>query len=767
LALFALALQAAEYLPGRYIVELQDEPVLDTPGKSARFTSRSARQDAVRSAQARVRTSIEARGLPVVDAVETVVNAVVVEASETEAAALAALPGVKRVHPVRLHKRLLDRAVNLQRAQMAWDMIGGSENAGRGIRVGIIDTGIDATHPGLQDTALTAPDGFPRVGLSSDIANTNSKIIVARNYDRAALTSARDTEGHGTGVAMIAAGRTVFGTFGPITGIAPKAFLGNYKVFPDGSEGAPDDYILRAIEDAIADGMDIVNLSLGSFPAERIEDDILVAALERASAAGVIVVVAAGNEGPDAATIGTPATAPSAISVGNAYSDRTFGVPVTLDGGSRWVSLPGSGPNSGSPISGLVKDVAELDPSGLACSPLPADSLRGQIAVILRGVCLFSEKINIAQQAGAVAAVVYTHAQEPRPIVMSVGEARLPGVMISNEDGLALRAELRAKGVLTGTVEFPRQAMLIDSRQLGDSSSKGPSVDHAIKPEILAVGTHVYTAGTQPAFQVGTGTSFSSPMVAGAAAVLKAARPGLTAAQYKSLLINNASIFMNAAGVLPIQQAGAGLLDLFAAVTSTISASPQVLSFGAGSGTFEQSKRLLVTNLGAQAGSFSVNLVPYGGAPMPDVNRRDFQLAPGASEELIVSFNGSSTTPGDYSGLIVVRGPAGEIRVPYWYAVASTSAANIMVIDGNPNATNSASSRQIFFLRPTDLAGIAVAGEPKVTVEKGDGSLNGIQQSSVYPGFYRLDVRLGPVRGENVFVVEAGGLQRRITVTAE
>jgi subtilisin family serine protease len=770
LLLFVSALTAlpVELVPGRYIVELQDEPVLDSPRGSVRFASKDARRQAVRSAQARVRAAAEQNGVVVWDTVENVANALLVEGSDAEVAALESTPGVKRVRPVKLYRALLDRAASIHKVHQAWDLVGGRQNAGGGIKIAIIDTGIDPSQPGFQDMEMKPPDGFPKLGVSADMAYSNNKVIVVRNYDRSVTAAARDQKGHGTGVAMAAAGRNAIGPYGEISGFAPKAFLGSYKVFPDGSEGAPDDGILKAIDDAIADGMDIINLSLGSYPAENPADDLIASAVERASAAGVIVVVAAGNDGPDTATVSSPATAASVIAVGNAYSDRAFGVAVQVDGGPQYFSVPGSGPNSGNPVTGTLRDIAELDPSGLACAALPADSLRGTIPLVLRGECLFSEKLANVERAGAVAAVVYTHADSPNPITMSVADSRLPAVMISNTDGLTLKSVLKERGQVSGSLAFPQQAVTIDAARVGDSSSKGPSVDNGIKPEVLAVGTHIYTGapGSRPTFQVATGTSLASPIVAGAAAVLKAARPGLTVAQYKSLLVNSASIFNVASGVVPIQQGGAGILDVEAALKISTAVSPSVLGFGAGSGTFEKSQTLTLSNVSKDPARVAINVLSFGPGPTPELSRPEVELAPGGSESVTVNFRGNGAGPGEYSGMIIVQDPNGEVKIPYWYAVGMDRASNIAVVDANPSAANSTSSRQIYLVRPTDPYGLAIEARPTVTVEKGDGTLIGVRQSSIYPGFYQVDLRLGATTGENVFLIEAAGAQKRVTITS-
>src|ERR1019366_6169907 len=169
-----------------------------------------------------------------------------------------------------------------------WNAIsGGSANAGAGIKIGIIDSGIDQNHPGFQDLTLKVPTGFPKCDVPSNCAFTNNKVIVARSYvaldsytDTPPVpdpiystpddTTPRDRVGHGTAIAMIAAGVQNTGPQATIQGVAPKAFLGNYKIF--GSPGV-NDYALyhafeAALQDAIADGMDVVTLSLseGNMP---------------------------------------------------------------------------------------------------------------------------------------------------------------------------------------------------------------------------------------------------------------------------------------------------------------------------------------------------------------------------------------------------------------------------------------------------------------------------------------------------------------------
>jgi hypothetical protein len=499
-----------------------------------------------------------------------------------------------------------------------------------------------------------------------------------------------------------------------------------------------------------------------------------VQAVERAAAAGMLVVVAAGNDGPDLGTIGSPATAPSAISVGNAYTDRIFAVAVQLAGARPYLAVPGSGPNGTQPIAGPVRDVSELDPSGLACSELPPDSLRGHVAFILRGTCLFEEKLTYAERAGATAAIVYTHADSPSAGGMEVGAARLPAVMISHSDGLDMREHLKAQPGATVTVNFVQSAVSVDAGRLSSGSSSGPSVDLALKPELVAVGTSVYTAaastGGSARFQAVSGTSFSAPMVAGALAVLKAARPGLSSYHYRSLLVNGSASFpagMNTPG--RVMQTGAGILQLDNAVKSTVALYPQVLALGATASTAEVVRTLHVSNLGESADSFSISAHPVTGTDVPVLSQDTVELAPQTSQSVEVRFTPSAGGTGEAYGFVLIRNASGDVeaRVPYWFSVPSRTASKLTIIDANPTARNQAGSRQEYLIRPTDAVGLPVAEDPVVTVAVGAGSVDLVRPSNLYPGFYDLVVRLAEVPGENVFLVETAGASRRISVVGQ
>lgn len=263
--LLASPVLVAQVVPGRYIVELAAPPA------AARVAGKQSWRVEAQAGQQQVRRALEARRARVTDAVTTVANALLVEAPPEAAADLAATPGVARVYPVYLLRRDVDRALRLHRVWEAFQDMG-AESAGAGVKIAVIDTGIDTEHPAFHDPELAAPPDFPRAGEESDLAFTNSKVIVARSYARLLDNpeeTARDCDGHGTAVAMAAAGVAHRGLLGPISGVAPKAYLGNYKVFAAQSEFTGSDVVLKALDDAVADGMDVINLSLSSAAAPR------------------------------------------------------------------------------------------------------------------------------------------------------------------------------------------------------------------------------------------------------------------------------------------------------------------------------------------------------------------------------------------------------------------------------------------------------------------------------------------------------------------
>jgi minor extracellular serine protease Vpr len=756
-----------QIVPGRYIVELDGDSIVDhTRKQRGGATSRRA---AIRAEQREMRSRMGS-SVAVDGSVETIGNALFVTVDDAEASRLSQLSGVRRVRPMRMVKRMLDRAVVVNRITEAWNQTG-DDKAGEGIKIAIVDTGVDVSHPSLQNAAMSVPSTYPRTNTATDEVFTNDKVIVARSYvnllaRRDSDMSARDRVGHGTALAVVAAGLRTAAPLATIQGVAPRAYIGSYKVFgtPGVNDGATDAAILKAIDDAVADGMDIINLSLGSDIASRLEDDPLVAAVERASQAGVLVVCAAGNNGPDFGTISSPGTAPSAIAVGATPNDRTFGSSIEVEGLGPVLALRGSGEAPAEPVGGTLGDVALLDENGLACQTLPPGSLTGRVALILRGTCSFEVKLNNAERAGAVAAIVYATAAEPSPITMGVGAATLPAEMVSHQTGLLLKA--RGDGAAV-SLRFTISAVPQEFNRVSTFSGIGPNVDVSVKPELVAVGGSFYVA-TQSfdpngdmysanGYALVSGTSFSAPLAAGALALLKSARPGLTVEQYRSLLINSSSSIGEA-----IQKMGAGQMNVSASLNARVAASPATL-------TLESNKMLRIDNLSVEPVVYAIQVEPLAGSAVPALSASALEVAPGQGGEVGLTLDGASLSPGSHEGFIRIVSGDTEIRVPYWFAARGGAPAAIPLLSQTASGRRNGQLRNAIYFRVTDAAGVPIPNaQPEIEATAGNGTLISITSLDAdSPGLFAATVRLGPLAGVDTFRIKVGDASREVHITAQ
>jgi subtilisin family serine protease len=779
----------AAVIPGRYIVELSTEPVADHVAQTRELLHSPAADQhraAIRAQQTAVRARIESAGGIISGSVENVRNALFIRIPDERAAQLSSIPGVRAVYPERLFKKLLDHAMAIHQVPAAWTQVG-LWNAGAGIKIAMIDTGISINHPAFHGLGFTAPSGYPLWDSAADKAYTNAKVIVARSYARYFITTdpdltAQDDDGHGTGTAMAAAGITSFGTLTTITGVAPEAWLGVYKVFgtPGLNDSAPESAVINAIDDAVNDGMDVINLSLGSTEAGPASQDPEVAAIESAAAAGVIVTVSAGNNGPNPATVGTPAIAPSAIAVGASLNDRQFAAFVTFPNGINFQARAGNNSLQLPAVSGRLIDISAFDDTAQACSALPPNSLSGGVALISRGVCLFADKLKNALAAGAVAAVVYDNVPNEPLVTMAAGGVALPANFVSQQDGAAL-VRLAAGGPQCN-LKFALP-QFVDPSGLASFSAAGPTPDVTIKPDLVAVGTNIYTAAESilssgdlydpTGFTLAQGTSFSAPIVAGAAALVKQARPGLTAQQYRSLLINSAGrAFSAPGGAAHIQQAGGGLLNVFAALNASATVSPVSLSLGSGSGSAAVTRTLAISNVGSVDDTFQISAAPLSpGGPVPTPSVASVTLSPGASASITLQFSPAGLPSGSYEGFITIQGAKAAIgaTVPFWYGVPSSTPGFVTPLYSEPTASVSARVSQAAVFRVTDSAGLPVSTvTPTVSVIAGGGQVLSVAPiSGLGSGVYTFTARMGPAPGSNQFQITAGPASAVVSITAQ
>lgn len=493
---------------------------------------------------------------------------------------------------------------------------------GDGIVIAFIDSGIAPDHPQLQDTreadrpracrsswgettllgrwlckryrrlddvlVFEPPEdwnGECETGEEFTADVCNNKLIGARWFidgaqntgpiDDKEFRSPRDADGHGTHTATTAVGNyrqaSIFGSaIGGVEGMAPKARAAVYKacwIRPGRTRASCNTSDLaNAIDAAVADGVDIINYSVGSTMREVVAPDDI--ALMAATKAGVLAVVAGGNEGPNLATIGSPAGGPWVITA--AASTRTGDSAVEAMQIESPTSIQGRiatrealfspllserGPIEGRLV--LVDDGDETLDNGNpgitsdGCQPLVNGSeVSGNIALLQRSGCLFTDMIKNAEDAGATAAIVYNIAGDPIVMFGEDNIVDIPAVMIAQADANLILAELDADVEVTVTLE---KSLLLTTDEQGNEmavfSARGPGpVPDILKPDVTAPGVNIIAGFTaDPAnatpgedYAYLSGTSMSTPHVAGVAALLRQAHPDWSPAAIKSALMTSA-----------------------------------------------------------------------------------------------------------------------------------------------------------------------------------------------------------------------------------
>jgi minor extracellular serine protease Vpr len=776
----------------------------------------------IESRRQTLRSELASRHFSITGSTKTLLNAVFVSAPKERLDELKSLPGVKGVVALRWRRLNLNRATQLVNAPAAWTALGGAQNAGAGIKIAIIDTGIDQTHPAFQDSSLEMPAGYP-ICSGSDCAFTSNKVIVARSYVRQIAAgsdpqnpaadsrpddySPRDRIGHGTAVASCAAGMPTSSPAGLIlTGVAPKAYLGNYKIFgsPDVNETTTDDPIIMALEDALNDHMDIASLSLGSPAltgpldsgatcgnAPDVPCDPLAMAIENAVQAGMLVVVAAGNNAtgqsinaPAFGSVESPGNAPSSIQVGATTNSHFMSEGVEVPGPDvpsnlhQIVGVFGDAPVPPGAAAAPLSDVSQLSDNGLACAPLPAGSLNGAFALIENGTCDFLDKAGNAEDAGAAGVIFYMDDQSPLIAPDNLFFTTKPAIMISNSDGLALKSFIDANPghtVLIDPATFEQNNPTFNT--LASFSSLGPSLgDNGLKPDIVAVGgssvnfSNLYMAAqsydplgelySANGFAAASGTSFSTPLVAGAAALVKQAHPGFTAIQIKSALVNAASQDIsvdesgNPAGVPSL---GGGKLDTGAAVASVIAVNPPTLSFGIVTAT-PVTKPLQITNAGTATVNLALAVASASSAASTRVtlDQTSITLAPGATGTVNVVLSGAVPAPGMYSGALTIQGAIVPLQVPYLFLASAAYPANVIQVNGGGDGGVGQDIGPIA-VELTDQFGLPIANVPVTFTATGGTLRNADSKTNTY-GIASADAVLGTEPGKYDFNVTGLGL---------
>jgi len=570
------------------MVQLADEPVAAQVGDATDngTTVTTSQRDTWRS-------QIKANQTPVVDAIakdggtvlsqmQDAYDGVHVHLPAAAVSTIAAMPGVVGVHIVPTYTPALTESVPYVGAPQAWTSSGGT---GAGVKIAVIDTGIDYYHAdfgGSGDPAdytygLANETTVPAYNQSNrKQAFPSAKIpvgwdFVGDAYDASSTTPADtiphpdgnplDCNSHGThtastiaGFGELSDGSTYHGPYnssiyGPTTdfkigpGVAPNATLYIYKVF--GCNGSTD-VVTEAINQAVKDGADVISMSLGfDFGTSDTPDAV---AADNASRAGVVVVAASGNEGTSAYMTSTPASSSRTISVAALDSNATF-PGATIEIGTGIAALDANnGPLSVTGVLDVLKsfdpDPTTLDgvsPAGISfgCSAADYAGASGKIVVTARGNCARVLRAQLGQGAGAAAVIMVNNAAGLPPF-----EGPIPGVMIPfiGVDQSAADALL---GADTDTVTISSAGMLSNPtyKQLASFSSWGPRFgDSALKPDVTAPGVSIVAAGmgTGDDVLVDSGTSMATPHVAGVAALVIAAHPKWTVNEVKAAIMSTA-----------------------------------------------------------------------------------------------------------------------------------------------------------------------------------------------------------------------------------
>ncbi|NJN68374.1 MAG: S8 family serine peptidase [Chloroflexaceae bacterium] len=753
----------SSYSP-RWIIRLEEPPVAQAPQARPGYTTMSL-DAAGASAQGRLqvdrpeaqqyRAFLQERQARVAQAVRQVFPAARVQrtyqvvlnglsvvlpgADEAVIDHLRALPGVAGVYPEQGRELTMFSSLPLMHTETLWNhpSIGGQGNAGAGIKVAVIDTGIEVRHPFFDPQGYQYPPGYPK----GDTAHTTPKVIVARAYFRPDMPPLEGSEtpapgpkdgSHGTHVAGTVAGvaNTIANAYGveqTISGVAPRAFLMNYKVFYGNdsvfSGMAFETELIAALEDAVTDGADIINNSWGSRANLDPHFDPISIAANAAADAGVVVVFSAGNSGPSKSTVDSRDFTDKLIIVGASTTARTIAagfVDVTAPGEVP-ESLKGAaygGADFGPPIRGAAfgpapyRPIAALGGSSLGCDPLPEGSLNGQIALVERGVCLFSLKALHVQQAGATAMLVYNHEQGGDTILqMGGGEGAeavtIPSVIVSHRMGLGLIDWYHQYGD-AARVQIDPQGRVIDITPdvMAPFSSRGPTFQGNLKPDVVAPGVNILSAGyaagaegseSHMGFGLASGTSMAAPHVSGAVALLRQTHPEWSPLDIRSALISTASpdVWLDddrtqPAGVL---ERGGGRVDLGRVGSPDLLFNPPSLSFGSLATATGQPTRAEVTvtarNISGQSQTYRLNAGPPETASLAvQVSPAQVTVRAGESARFTVAIElPADAAPGDYGGSVELQGSQ-TLRLPIWVRALPAEPGNKVLLVDNDGSSS-------------------------------------------------------------------------------
>ncbi|GGB62465.1 S8 family serine peptidase [Deinococcus soli (ex Cha et al. 2016)] len=683
-------LKVQTHVTDRWFVELSGDPTA--------LSSQS-----VGAQQAAFRTQAAQLGITYQEVMSyhTLFNGFSVKASSAEISRISQMPGVLGVYPVKeiaapvVERNLTDAltpdmfsAIKMTGADIAQNELG---LTGKGIKVGVIDTGIDLEHPAFAGRVVAQYDF---VGDEFD-------------YNKPAKPDpiADDCGGHGSHVAGIVGGNDPAKGF---KGVAPEVSFGAYRVF--GCDGSTtEDIMIAAMERAYADGMQVVNLSIGS-AFENWEATPSAKVGSRMVKKGMVVVASAGNSGASGQySMGGVTMGDNVISVASVSNTEieVNSFSITPDGSKigyfAATGAPEAVAGSSLPISKNAASSPTTTNDGClvgGVNPYTAGSMTGKAVLIRRGSCTFYEKVKNAQDAGASAVILYNNAAGYiSPTVVGASPITIPVVSISAADGAKISGLIAGGVTMTfqsGTINIPSPT----ANTLDTFTSYGMSAELEQKPDIAAPGGNIRSAYPLTAEASGyatlSGTSMASPHVAGAAALMLQAFPNTKAKDMRGLLMNSATLrwYRAASGTLftglpdYVQRQGAGMVDIVGSYYNTVRATPNKLSLGESASFATRNKVVVLKNTFNRTETFTAYHYPaltVGGttlAPTPsqtyatmtingqDADKSDVEVVvpAGGETELNVVITAPAGAPdkSQYGGYIVLESKSGQnMVIPY------------------------------------------------------------------------------------------------------
>ncbi|MDT8717445.1 S8 family serine peptidase [Clostridium sp. 19966] len=657
----------------RIIVQLSDSPAINTTSSKDKAKANEA---SVKNSQKDVISQVEKiTGVKVKRSFGYLVNGFSIDAKLKDVNKIAALKGVKKVFEANVYKPDMYYAKQITGATSVWNQ---DKYKGEGMVVAIIDTGIDYTHKDLKITDASK-DKLNKTSVDAATSKLNhgkfytDKVPYAYNYaDNNDNVIDTTGEMHGMHVAgIVAANGADDPNFKSVAGVAPEAQLLDMKVFsnnPHNSDSAYDDDIIAAIEDSVKLGADVINMSLGSSSGFNDADSPEQIAVNNATDAGVIVCVAAGNDGEstntnswnqpenllgtkDTSTVGSPGTTPSALTVASMENTNLVGKALSVNIGSQTTSM-------------VYADVQGDDYSSLKtphdlvyCNlgnpdDFTGKDLSGKIALIKRGAIAFTDKVTNAEKAGAAGVIIFNNDGKNDFIQMSVTNYDIPALSVGNNDGDTL-----VKNISSVKVSIDGSLMGVENVDKDDMSqytSWGPTESLDFKPEITAPGGDIYSLANNNGYQSMSGTSMATPNTSGSEALviqsIKARNIGLTgkdAVEFAKRTIMNTATVMNDkynshVPYSPRRQ-GAGLINLPSAVTNNVIITDSTGNAGVALKSFSETTK-----------SFDLTLKNYGGRDvtytlpaaklLSEYNTEDGAIYEDAVNGGQVSFDKSSVT---------------------------------------------------------------------------------------------------------------------------